>query len=136
MTRQVRTLRPARTPSLTIYPRQEAAKHASPADAVCITACKTVPTYPSQSWRLPMVQSPSVMTATDPTPHYALGSTDAEHERLIWQPARLAPLTEQLFREAGIAPGQRVLDIGSGVGDVAMLAAQLGRPSGAVLGTE
>ena len=47
-----------------------------------------------------MVQSPSVMTATDPTPHYALGSTDAEHERLIWQAARLAPLTEQLFREA------------------------------------
>jgi protein-L-isoaspartate O-methyltransferase len=83
-----------------------------------------------------MVQSPSVMTATDPTPHYALGSTDAEHERLIWQAARLAPLTEQLFREAGIAPGQRVLDIGSGVGDVAMLAAKLVGPWGAVVGIE
>jgi ubiquinone/menaquinone biosynthesis C-methylase UbiE len=64
---------------------------------------------------------------------YALGSTDAEHERLIRQAARFAPLTERLFREAGIGPGQRVLDIGSGVGDVAMLAARLVGPSGRVV---
>lgn len=76
------------------------------------------------------------MTTTNPTAPYALGSTDAEHERLIWQAARLAPLTEQLFREAGIGPGQRVLDIGSGVGDVAMLAAKLVGPSGEVAGIE
>ena len=67
---------------------------------------------------------------------YALGSTDAEHERLIRQAARLAPLTERLFREAGIGPGQRVLDLGSGVGDVAMLAARLVGPSGEVVGIE
>jgi len=67
---------------------------------------------------------------------YALGSTDAEHERLIWQAARVAPLTERLFREAGIGPGQRVLDIGSGVGDVAMLAAKIVGPSGEVVGIE
>jgi hypothetical protein len=54
------------------------------------------------------------MTANGPTSYYALGSTDAEHERLIWQAARVAPFTERLFREAGIGPGQRVLDIGSG----------------------
>ena len=83
-----------------------------------------------------MVQSRSIMTATNPTAHYALGSTDAEHERLIWQAAQLAPLTERLFREAGIGPGQRVLDIGSGVGDVAMLAAKLVGPSGEVVGIE
>src|SRR2546422_8102696 len=67
---------------------------------------------------------------------YALGSTDAEHERLIRQAARLAPLTERLFREAGIGPGQRVLDLGSGVGDIAMLAARLVGPSGVVVGIE
>src|SRR5438128_8514029 len=67
---------------------------------------------------------------------YALGSTDAEHERLIRQAARLAPLTERLFREAGIGPGQRVLDLGTGVGDVAMLAARLVGPSGEVVGIE
>ena len=76
------------------------------------------------------------MTASSPTSDYALGSTDAEHERLILQAARLAPLTERLFREAGIGPGQRVLDLGSGVGDVAMLAARLVGPSGEVVGIE
>jgi ubiquinone/menaquinone biosynthesis C-methylase UbiE len=67
---------------------------------------------------------------------YELGSSDAEHERLIRQAAYLAPVTERLFREAGIGPGQRVLDFGSGVGDVAMLAAQLVGPSGEVVGVE
>src|SRR6266446_1665609 len=67
---------------------------------------------------------------------YVLGSTDSEHERLIRQAARLAPFTERLFREAGIGPGQRVLDIGSGVGDVAMLGARLVGPSGEVVGIE
>jgi ubiquinone/menaquinone biosynthesis C-methylase UbiE len=71
-----------------------------------------------------------------PTSNYALGSTDGEHERLIWQAARLASCTERLFREAGIAAGQRVLDLGSGVGDVAMLVAQLVGPSGQVMGVE
>ena len=67
---------------------------------------------------------------------YALDHTDAEHERLIWQAARLASCTERLFREAGIGSGQRVLDVGSGVGDVAMLTAQLVGPSGEVMGIE
>ena len=67
---------------------------------------------------------------------YALGNTDAEHERLIRQAARLAPYTERFFRGAGIGPGQRVLDIGSGVGDVAMLLASLVGPSGEVVGVE
>jgi predicted methyltransferase len=65
---------------------------------------------------------------------YLLGSTDAEHDRLIRQAVRLAPVTERFFREAGIGPGQRVLDLGSGVGDVAMLVARLVGPSGEVVG--
>jgi len=76
------------------------------------------------------------MTASGPTADYALGSTDTEHERLIRQAGYLNPLTERLFREAGIGPAQRVLDIGSGVGDVAMLAARLVGPSGEVVGIE
>ena len=67
---------------------------------------------------------------------YALGYTNAVHDRLIRQAARIAPITERLFREAGIGPGQRVLDLGSGVGDVAMLAARLVGPSGEVVGIE
>jgi len=76
------------------------------------------------------------MTASGSTSPYALGSTDWEHERLIRQGALLAPCTERFFREAGIGPGQRVLDIGSGVGDVAMLVARLVGPSGEVVGVE
>jgi ubiquinone/menaquinone biosynthesis C-methylase UbiE len=76
------------------------------------------------------------MAADGPTSSYALGSTSAEHERLIRQAAHLAPLTERLFRDAGIGPGQRVLDLGSGVGDVAMLAARMVGSSGEVVGVE
>jgi hypothetical protein len=35
---------------------------------------------------------------------YALGYTAAEQERLIRQAERIAPVTERLFREAGIGP--------------------------------
>ena len=76
------------------------------------------------------------MTTIRPSTDYPLGNTDAEHERLIRQAARVAPTTERFFREAGIGRGQRVLDIGSGVGDVAMLVARLVGPSGEVVAIE
>lgn len=41
-----------------------------------------------------MVISPANMSTSGSTSYYALGSTDAEHERLIRQAALLAPLTE------------------------------------------
>src|SRR5215467_4903050 len=68
--------------------------------------------------------------------NYPLGHTDAEHDRLIRQAKRVAPITERFFREAGIGLGQRVLDLGSGVGDVAMLVARLVGPSGEVVAIE
>jgi SAM-dependent methyltransferase len=67
---------------------------------------------------------------------YHLGNTDAEHERLIRQAIRLAPVTERFFREAGIGSGQQVLDLGAGVGDVAMLVARVVGPSGKVVAIE
>src|SRR5262249_3114117 len=67
---------------------------------------------------------------------YLLGSSDAEHERLIRQATLFAPFTERFFREAGIRSGQCVLDLGSGVGDVAMLVGKLVGPSGTVVGIE
>jgi len=74
--------------------------------------------------------------ASETSTNYALGYTNSEHDRLIRQAARIAPTTERLFREAGIGPGHRVLDLGSGMGDVAMLAAKLVGPSGEVVGIE
>jgi ubiquinone/menaquinone biosynthesis C-methylase UbiE len=76
------------------------------------------------------------MTTSPRSADYPLGNTDAEHERLIRQAARVAPITERFFREAGIGRGQRVLDLGSGVGDVAMLVARLVGPTGEVVAIE
>src|SRR5262245_13399872 len=76
------------------------------------------------------------MTTSHRSAKYPLGHTDAEHQRLIRQAKRVGPITERFFREAGIEPGQRVLDLGSGVGDVAMLVARLVGPSGEVVAVE
>ena len=67
---------------------------------------------------------------------YVLGYGDAEHGRLARQALLLAPITQRLFRNAGIGPNKRVLDIGSGIGDVALIAARLVGPSGEVVGIE
>ena len=67
---------------------------------------------------------------------YPLGTGDAERDRLIRQSQRLAPLTERVFRMAGIGVGQSVLDIGSGVGDVALLLARIVGFAGEVVGVE
>ena len=67
---------------------------------------------------------------------YALGYTIAEHERLIRQAELITPTTERLFRQAGIGPGPRVLDLGSGLGDVSMTAAKLVGACGEVVGIE
>jgi SAM-dependent methyltransferase len=67
---------------------------------------------------------------------YALGYTNTEHDRLIRQAKRIAPYTERLFREAGIGVGQRVLDLGSGVGDVSILLGRIVGSSGEVVGVE
>jgi 2-polyprenyl-3-methyl-5-hydroxy-6-metoxy-1,4-benzoquinol methylase len=71
---------------------------------------------------------------TDPT--YALGRSDDEHARLTQQANFLRPLTERFFNKAGIAPGMKVLDVGSGVGDVAFLLAELVGRDGKVVGVD
>jgi ubiquinone/menaquinone biosynthesis C-methylase UbiE len=68
--------------------------------------------------------------------YYVLGRSLEEIERLQSQAAFLRPFTERLFRDAGIAPGMKVLDLGSGAGDVALLAARLVGPDGAVVGVD
>lgn len=64
---------------------------------------------------------------------YVLGHNDREQLRLIRQARFLAPITEAFLRGAGIASGMRVLDIGCGMGDVTMLAAQLVGRTGQVV---
>lgn len=67
---------------------------------------------------------------------YALGYSDEEQRRLMSGDRSYGPATSQLFRDAGIGLGMRVLDVGCGVGDVSIRAAELVGPSGAVLGID
>jgi SAM-dependent methyltransferase len=76
------------------------------------------------------------MTTPDSESAYALGYTVEEHSRLVRQAALLAPCTERLFRAAGIGPGNRVLDVGAGIGDVSLLLGKIVGPAGEVIGVE
>jgi ubiquinone/menaquinone biosynthesis C-methylase UbiE len=67
---------------------------------------------------------------------YPLGRSAREARRLIYQGDFQAVFTRRLLAEAGIGPGDRVLDVGSGAGDVALLAADLVGPGGAVVGID
>ncbi len=76
------------------------------------------------------------MTHEAEPPVYALGHSDRELRRLSVQARLVDPITRRFFAEAGIAPGMRVLDVGSGVGDVAFVAAELVGEQGTVVGTD
>jgi 2-polyprenyl-3-methyl-5-hydroxy-6-metoxy-1,4-benzoquinol methylase len=67
---------------------------------------------------------------------YPLGYSADEARRLSDQAAQVEQLTDDVLRRAGLAPGMRVLDVGSGVGDVSLLAAKIVGDRGAVLGIE
>jgi SAM-dependent methyltransferase len=67
---------------------------------------------------------------------YLLGHADAEVHRLLLQGRLYNDYTEHALRVAGLRPGMRVLDIGSGPGDVSFVAARLVGPTGTVLGVD
>src|SRR3954447_11004730 len=73
---------------------------------------------------------------TRPEPLYALGHSQAEIDRLLAQARMFQPFTRQFLIEAGIAPGMRVLDVGTGAGDVAFLAASMVGATGAVVAVD
>ena len=77
--------------------------------------------------------------------------TEAERQGLHWQigvwnrisqlylrevDARFAPVVENVVRRADLKPGQRVLDLGTGTGSVAMRAAALVGSAGRVTGVD
>ena len=67
---------------------------------------------------------------------YTLGRTSHETTRLIEQSRIYGPSTTRLCRQAGITSGMRVLEIGSGAGDVALTLAELVGPTGKVIGVD
>lgn len=85
-----------------------------------------------------------IMTKTDaewtPEPYrdatYTLGRTSHETTRLIEQSRIYGESTRLLCERAGISEGMRVLEIGSGAGDVAFMIADLVGTSGQVVGVD
>jgi len=67
---------------------------------------------------------------------YALGHSSRELDRLSFQGNVLGPYTRDFLVRAGLKEGMRVLDVGSGGGDVSFLAAELVGPEGSVLGVD
>ena len=78
------------------------------------------------------------MDAHDPDPPklYPLKRSEAELRRLSLQDELIGESTLALFERAGITKGMRVLDVGSGAGDVAFAVAGLVGPAGSVVGVE
>jgi ubiquinone/menaquinone biosynthesis C-methylase UbiE len=67
---------------------------------------------------------------------YVLGRSAEETRRLQQQAQLYGPSTRRLFADAGISRGMKVLDVGSGAGDVALLVADLVGPQGRVVGVD
>ncbi|MGH2510279.1 MAG: class I SAM-dependent methyltransferase, partial [Ktedonobacteraceae bacterium] len=71
-----------------------------------------------------------------PIPHYVFGHSTRETDQLQLQSRLLFPATQQFLKKAGLTQGMKVLDVGSGAGDVALLIADLVGPTGQVVGVE
>ena len=76
------------------------------------------------------------MVTSQDDPTYLVGRSEEETQRLQRQAQLYGPLTRRLCVDAGVGQGMRVLDVGSGAGDVALLAAELVGPTGAVVGID
>ncbi len=80
--------------------------------------------------------SSTELRTSNPQVEYALGHSSRELDRLSFQGAVFAPYTRQLLIDAGLTTGMRVLDVGSGSGDVSFVAADLVGSGGHVLGVD
>jgi SAM-dependent methyltransferase len=67
---------------------------------------------------------------------YALGHSEEELDRLKTQAQLIDPITRRFFREAGIEPGMRVLDVGCGAGDTSVLFLEMVGADGEVIGVD
>jgi cyclopropane fatty-acyl-phospholipid synthase-like methyltransferase len=73
---------------------------------------------------------------SEPGSSYPLGYTEDEARRLAAQAVFFEDLTRDVLRRAGIGLGMQVLDLGCGVGDVSLLAADMVGAAGTVLGID
>ncbi len=76
------------------------------------------------------------MTQSITDTSYVFGHSEEEIRRLMRQSRLGNPCTRRFLEQAGISAGMKVLDVGSGPGDVALLLADRVGPGGAVVGVE
>ncbi len=69
-------------------------------------------------------------------PGYLFGQSTEETERLRLQARMFGPYTARFLEDAGISRGMKVLDVGTGAGDVALLVADLVGHEGTVIGID
>ena len=67
---------------------------------------------------------------------YTMGHSEEETQRLIEQSQLYDDITRRFFLRSGIAKGMKVLEIGSGAGDVAFTLAEFVGPEGSVVGVD
>ena len=67
---------------------------------------------------------------------YVFGRSVGEAQSIQLLAQILAPMTRQCLEQAGLYAGMKVLEVGSGAGEVALLAAELVGPSGRVIGVD
>jgi len=67
---------------------------------------------------------------------YLWGNSKSEIDRVVAQSEVLRPATCRLLEATGTKPGMRVLDVGCGAGDVALLARDMVGPQGSVVGID
>ena len=67
---------------------------------------------------------------------YTMGRSEEETQRLIEQSHLYDDITRRFFLRSGIAKGMKVLDVGSGAGDVALTLAEFVGPEGSVVGVD
>src|SRR5215470_15971946 len=76
------------------------------------------------------------MSLATATTAYVLGNTSGEHERLQRQSRLLDRISRHWLENIGVGTGMRILDVGSGVGDTAMLLASLAGPTAEIVGID
>ena len=70
------------------------------------------------------------------TQTYVFGHSGGEAQSIQQLAQILAPVTRRFLEQAGLCAGMEVLEVGSGAGDVTLLAADLVSPTGTVLGVD
>jgi SAM-dependent methyltransferase len=76
------------------------------------------------------------MISENSSTRYVLGHSEEEIARLARQAALVNRFTKRFFLQAGIKPGMRVLDVGTGAGDTAFLLHEIVGRDGEVVGVD